>query len=354
MRNSIGSLVIVAALAIAQGCGQQGGQSGGSSSSPSVSLVGAGSTFVYPFFSRALDEYKSVAPGVSVNYQSIGSGGGIQQFTARTVDFGASDVPMSPKELAAVPGGVGAVLQIPVALGGVAIVYDLPNVQTGLRLPSSVLANIYLGHIAKWNDPSIAAANPGVALPDLPIVVVHRADGSGTSYIFTDYLSSVSPEWKQRVGKGKNVSWPASSSVGMKGNEGVAGQVKNTPGAIGYVELAYAMETSMPFAAVQNHDGALVTPSIASVKAAAASLPAVSASNFSIVNAKGKGAYPISGYTWALLYHHLPDAAKQAALCRLFDWIDGDAQKIAPQIDYVDLPPAVSARARAALGSCGS
>ncbi len=342
------AMLLVAALALAACSGQSSGGSNGGS----VSLVGAGSTFVNPFFSRAFDQYKSVAPNVTVNYQSIGSGGGIEQFTAQTVDFGASDVPMNAKELAAVHGGSGAVLQIPVALGGVAIVYNLEGVTGHLRLPASVLGAIYLGTIAKWNDAQIARANPGVTLPDQPIVVVHRADGSGTTYIFTDYLSSMVPAWKQRVGIGKTVRWPAPSSVGMKGNEGVAGQVKNTPGAIGYVELAYALETSMPYAAVQNRAGALVTPSIASVKAAAASLPAVSASNFSIVGANGGGAYPISGYTWVLLYKHYPDAGKQAALCALFHWIEGDAQRIAPQIDYVDLPPAVAARARATIGPC--
>ena len=317
-----------------------------------MTLAGAGSTFVNPFFSRAFDAYRSVAPTVSVNYQSIGSGGGIQQFTAQTVDFGATDVPMNAKELAAVHGGPAAVLQIPVALGGVAIVYDVPGAPPHLTIPPDLLAAIFLGRVTNWNDPLIARANPAAHLPSLPIVVVHRADGSGTTYIFTDYLSRVSPQWKAKVGTSKTVSWPAASSVGMKGNEGVAGQVKNTPGAIGYVEMAYALETDMTTAAILNRSGVPVLPTIASVKAAASRSPAVSASTFSIVDESGNASYPLAGYTWALLYRHYPSPTKQAALCALFRWLESDGQKIAPQIDYVDLPPSVAAHAIAELGPC--
>jgi phosphate transport system substrate-binding protein len=320
--------------------------------SEAITLVGAGSSFVYPFFSRAFDEYRKIAPNVSINYQSIGSGGGIQQFTAQTVDFGATDVPMNAKELSAVASGPANVLQIPVALGGVAIVYNVPDAPVHLVLTPDVLVSIFLGKVTNWNDPAIAAHNAGAKLASLPIVVIHRADGSGTTYIFTDYLSAVSPEWKANIGTAKTVSWPAASSVGMKGNEGVAGQVKNTPGAIGYVELAYALQTHMSFAALENKSGHTVIPSIASVKAAAAAEPEVNASRFSIVNAPGAGSYPLAGYTWVLLYKHYQSAAKQKALCNLFHWLDTDGQKMAPQIDYVDLPAAVSTRSMAALGPC--
>lgn len=347
---------IAAALALALTLGGCAGQhSGGTGSSPGAgagTLVGAGSTFVYPFFSRAFDEYQRETPGVTINYQSIGSGGGIQQFTTHTVDFGATDVPMNAKELAAVQGGAGAVIQLPVALGGVAIAYDVPGVPTGLVLSGQVLSAIYLGEVKSWDDARIAKLNPSLRLPALSILVVHRADASGTTYIFTDYLSKVSPARKARVGVAKTVAWPAPSSVGMKGNEGVAGQIKNTPGAIGYVELAYALETQMTYASIVNESGAAVAPSIASVRSAAASKPAVSSTDFSIVDSSAKTAYPIAGYTWALLYKRYPDAAKQTALCDLFRWVETGGQKLALGIDYVDIPSAVSARAVASLGPC--
>jgi|SRR5579863_6752545 len=345
-------LVLLAAVALGACSGRQSGTNVPTQPGAAVGLLGAGSTFVNPFFSRAFDAYHAVDPTVSINYQSIGSGGGIQQFTAQTVDFGATDVPMNAKELAAVHGGASAVLQIPVALAGVAIAYNVPGAPAHLVLSPALLAQIYLGDVKNWDDGAIASLNPGAKLPDLPIVVVHRADGSGTTYIFTDYLSAVSAAWKAKVGKAKIVSWPAPSSVGMKGNEGVAGQVKNTPGAIGYVELAYALQTGMAYAAMVNRSGAPIAPSIASVKAAAASMPDVTPASFSIVNSGAKAAYPLAGYTWALLYKKYPDAAKQTALCHLFRWIETDGQKLATTIDYVDLPAGVSSRAAAALGPC--
>jgi len=341
-------------VAVSACSSQHSGQSGSSATAgSSTTLVGAGSTFVYPFFSRAFDAYQKANSGVTINYQSIGSGGGVQQFTAHTVDFGATDVPMSAKELSAVQGGMNSIVEFPVALGGVAVAYDVPGVASGLVLSPDVLASIYLGTVKNWSDPKIGKLNPSAKLPDLAIVVVHRADASGTTYIFTDYLTSVSAGWKARVGKAKTVSWPAEpSSVGMKGNEGVAGQIKNTPGAIGYVELAYALETQMTYASVVNASGSAVAPSIASVRAAAATKADVGPGNFSIVNASGKTAYPIAGYTWALLYKHYPDAAKQSALCELFHWVETDGQKLAVSIDYVDIPSSVSARALEALGPC--
>ncbi len=262
-------------------------------------LTGAGSSFDYPFFSKAFYIYNQKRPDVTVNYQSIGSGGGIQQFTAKNVDFGASDVPMNAEELGRAKQ---AVLQIPVTLGGAAIAYNLPGVSATLRLSRQALADIYLGKIGKWNDPEIAKLNAGVKLPDTPIVVVHRSDGSGTSYIFTDFLSHVSPEWKSKVGTGKSVSWPAPSSVGAKGNEGVAGQVRSTPGAIGYVELAYVIENKMPAVTLQNKAGKWVACSPETVAAAAATKPNVSPTNFSIVDSAGANSYPVSGYSWVMIY----------------------------------------------------
>lgn len=348
-------LALLGAAAIgAAACSGQSSQSGGATpSAGELTLVGAGSTFDYPFFSRAFYDYHQSEPNVSVNYQSIGSGGGIQQFTRKTVDFGATDVPMSAKELAAVDGGAPAVVQIPVALGGVAIAYNLAGAPQHMNLSPAVLSAIYLGQVRNWSDPAIASINSGVTLPNLPIVVVHRADGSGTTFIFTDYLSRVSPEWKAKVGTAKTVSWPATAaSVGMKGTEGVAGQIKNSPGAIGYVELAYALQTEMAYAALQNKTGKFVLPSVASVRAAAAVKPNVSAADFSIVDSVGAGAYPLAGYSWALLYRHYPNPTRQSALCHLFRWLETDGQKLAGQVAYVELPQAVGGRAVSALGPC--
>ena len=309
-------------------------------------LQGAGSSFDYPFFSKAFYVYNQKNPDVTVNYQSIGSGGGIQQFTARNVDFGATDVPMNAAELARAHD---AVLQIPVTLGGAAVAYNLPGVNA-LRLTRQLIADIYLGKVLKWNDPQIAKLNHGVSLPDMPIVVVHRSDGSGTSYIFTDFLSHVSPEWKARVGTGKSVSWPAPSSVGAKGNEGVAGQIRSTPGAIGYVELAYVVENKMPSVTIQNKAGAWVDCSTETVAAAAATKPEVSATNFSIVDAGGARSYPISGYSWIVVYKKPSDANRAKTLYSVLSWLVGpDGQSNAQSVDYVPLPHNVQAAAAATL-----
>lgn len=315
-----------------------------------MSFVGAGSTFDNPFFSRAFYEYEKSHPGLAINYQSIGSGGGIRQFTARTVDFGATDVPMSAKDLAAIPKD-RTVLQIPITIAGVAIAYNAPGAPNHLRMTPAVLADIFQGKIGNWNDPQIAALNPGAKLASLPILVVHRADGSGTTYILTDYLSAVSPQWKQQVGKGKTVSWTAKSAVGAKGNEGVAGQIRNAPGAIGYIELAYALQNNISVAALQNSAGNFVVPTLATVAAAAANKPNVSPLDFSIVNEASAQAYPIAGISWVLLYRTATDAAKQAAMRNLFTWMLGDGQKIAQSIDYVPLPSNVASAALRSLNS---
>lgn len=310
-------------------------------------IVGAGSTFDYPFFSKAFYEYTAKHPEVTVNYQSIGSGGGIQQFTAKTVDFGASDVPMNAAELARTKAPV---LQIPITLGGAGIAYNLPGIAKGMHLSREVIADIYLGKITKWNDPAIAKLNPGMKLPDMAITVVHRSDGSGTTYIFTDFLSHVSPEWKSKVGTNKDVQWPAPSSVGGKGNEGVAGLVKQTPGSIGYVELAYLLENDMAYALVQNKAGTYVYPTIGTVAAAAATKPNVSSQDFSIVDTACAQCYPISGYSWVLLYQKPQDAARGKLVKEIMTWLVTRAQPIAKTVDYVPLPDNVQKQGLNVLG----
>jgi len=310
-------------------------------------LTGAGSSFDYPFFSKAFYVYSQKNPDVTVNYQSIGSGGGIAQFTAKNVDFGATDVPMNAQELqrAGQP-----VLQIPVALGGAAIAYNLPGVSATIKLTRQTLADIYLGKITKWNDPQIARANHGVKLPDTAIVVVHRSDGSGTSYIFTDFLSHVSGEWKSRVGVGKSVSWPAPSAVGAKGNEGVAGQIRSTPGAIGYVELAYVVENHMPAVTLQNSAGKWVACSEATVAAAAADKPHVSPTDFSIVDAPGANSYPVAGFSWVVVYKKPADSGRARMLYDVLSWLVSSAgQENAKSLDYVPLPRSIQASALSTL-----
>ena len=310
-------------------------------------IVGAGSTFDFPFFSKAFYTYSEKHPDVTVNYQSIGSGGGIQQFTAKTVDFGASDVPMDAKELARAKDPV---LQIPIALGGEGIAYNLAGIGEGDATHPDVLADIYLGKITKWNDPAIAKLNPGMKLPDMAITVVHRSDGSGTTYIFTDYLSHVSAEWKTKVGTGKSVQWPAPSSIGGKGNEGVAGLVKQTPGSIGYVELAYLLENSIPYAQLQNKAGKYLYPTIDTVAAAAATKPNVSSTDFSIVDSACADCYPISGYSWVMLYKKPKDPARGKLVKEIMTWLSTSAQPIAKTVDYVPLPEGVQKQALQILG----
>jgi phosphate transport system substrate-binding protein len=310
-------------------------------------LTGAGSTFDYPFFSKAFYVYNQKNTDITVNYQSIGSGGGIEQFTARTVDFGATDVPMNSDELARAKDPV---LQVPVTLGGEAIAYDLPGVNATIHLTRQVVANIYLGTITKWNDPQIARLNKGMSLPDTAIIVVHRSDGSGTTYIFTDFLSHVSPEWKSKVGTGKSVSWPASSSVGAKGNEGVAGQVRSTPGAIGYVEMSYVAENHMSAALLANKAGKWVACTPQTVSAAAASKPEVSPTNFSIVDASGANSYPVSGYSWVVIYKNQSDRGRGKLLYEVFSWLIGpQGQDNAKSVDYVALPRNVQEAAAGTL-----
>ncbi len=313
-------------------------------------LTGAGSTFAYPLYSRWASDYAAKA-GVRVNYQSIGSGGGIRQLSEQTVDFGATDAPMTPQEMAAAKGG--PILHVPVAMGAVLPVYNLPGVTQPLHFTGEVLGNIYLGKITKWNDPQLAALNRGVRLPDTDILVIHRSDGSGTTYIWTDYLSNVSPGWKQAVGTGKDVKWPV--GLGGKGNEGVAGQVKQTPGAIGYVELAYARQNKLPLPYVRNAAGQYVLPTPAGVTAAAAAiakgLPANTDYRISIINAPGAAAYPISSMTWALIYTTQKDAVKGKKLLDFLRYGLGEGQQSAAQLDYAPLPPNLLTQLRKRLGT---
>jgi phosphate transport system substrate-binding protein len=331
-------------LALASACaGAFGGSLG------AQDLNGAGATFPYPIYSKWFADY-ATATGVRINYQSIGSGGGIRQLTEGTVDFGASDAPMSDAELAKMKSPV---LHFPTVLGAVVITYNIPGITKAIRLTGPVVADIFAGRITKWNDARIASLNNGLKLPSSDILVVHRSDGSGTTYIFSDYLSSVSPTWAQSPGKGKELAWPV--GLGGKGNEGVAGQVKQTPGAIGYVELAYAKQNSLQFADLQNASGEFITPTIASVTtaaaAAAAKLPPSSDYRLSIVNAAGKGAYTISSFTFLLVYMRQPDAAKGKKLVDFLRWYLRDGEKSAASLDYAPLPASLIAQLQKRLGS---
>jgi len=302
-------------------------------------INGAGATFPYPLYSKWFSEYAKVDPSVKFNYQSIGSGGGIKQVTAQTVDFGASDKFLSDDELKAAPGKL---LHIPTVMGAVVVTYNLPGVAKGLKLKSEDVAEIFLGKITKWNDKRITGDNPGIRLPDQPIIIVHRSDGSGTTNIFTDYLSSVSGEWAKSVGKGASVKWPV--GLGGKGNEGVAGQIKTTQYSIGYVELAYAFENKLPYASLKNKSGYFVEPSIKTTSAAAAGAARNMPSDYrlSLVNQSGKDAYPIVGFTWLLVYEHQKDSAKGKKLVDFLNWELKRGQKMAAALLYAPLPENVA------------
>jgi phosphate transport system substrate-binding protein len=341
-------LVGIAAAIFAAACGSSG--SGAATPTPvdvgSGSLTGAGATFPAPFYTKAFFDYSAKYPAVTVNYQAIGSGGGISAFQKGTVDFGASDVPMSAADQAKVPGGPTALVQVPTTLGVVAVTYNLSGVSK-LQLDGPTLANIFLGHISKWSDPAIAALNSGVTLPNSAIQVVHRADSSGTTYHFTDYLAKVSDEWKTRVGVAKAVSWPA--GVGAAQNAGVAQQVTSTAGAIGYNELAYVVQANMSQAYLKNADGNYVQASVAGATAAASHNTSVSPTNFSITNEPGATSYPITAFSWVFLYSSYTDAAKGRAVVYLFKWLVTDGQADGTSLQYAALPKAVQDLALANL-----
>jgi phosphate transport system substrate-binding protein len=320
----------LAGLALLAACG-------GREAGDAVSLTGAGATFPYPIYSKWVLEYQRLHPGVRINYQSIGSGGGIRQFSDRTVDFGATDGPMSDSAIAAVGGNV---LHIPTVLGAVVAAYNFGADTPRLRLSPDVLAGIFLGRITRWNDPRIGADNPGVALPDREIVVVHRSDGSGTTYVFTDYLSKVSPDWARQVGRGTSVNWPV--GLGGRGNEGVASTVRQTPGAIGYVELVYALQNRMSYALVRNRAGTFADATLASTTAAAdgamETLTEDTDFRVSVTDAPGAEAYPIASFTWMLIYREMPDSTKGRALLRFLWWATHDGQRYATELGYAPLP----------------
>jgi phosphate transport system substrate-binding protein len=312
--------------------------------SAQMMINGAGATFPYPIYSKWFDEYAKVDPSVRFNYQSIGSGGGQKQILAQTVDFGASDGPMSDDNLAKAPGKL---LHIPTVAGADVVAYNL-SANPALKLDADTIAGIFLGQIKKWNDPKITALNPGVTLPDQEIVVVHRSDGSGTTYIWTDYLSKISPEWKTKVGTNTSVNWP--TGIGGKGNEGVAGQIKQTPGALGYVELIYAVQNKMPYADVKNAAGEFVKPTLESVTAALATADIPDDFRFSMTNAPGKDAYPIAGATWLLVYQQQKDAAKGKKLVEFLKWSVTDGEKMAKDLQYAPLPESVQQRVLKRIG----
>jgi phosphate transport system substrate-binding protein len=306
-----------------------------------LKLNGAGATFPYVIYSKWFDVYHTKT-NIEFNYQSIGSGGGIKQVIEGTVDFGATDGPMNADQLKDAMTKQGTdILHIPTVMGAVVVTYNVPEIGAGLRLTPAVLASIFLGEITKWNDSKIAELNSGKSLPDQQIVVAHRSDGSGTSFIFTDYLAKVSKDWETKVGKGTSVNWPV--GLGGKGNEGVSGLVKQTPGAIGYVELAYAVKNNLPYASMKNKAGAFVEPTLESVTAAAAGAAKNMPEDLrvSITDTDGKSSYPISGFTWLLVYKQMKDKEKGEALVKFLKWAMSDGQAFAKDLLYAPLPKEV-------------
>ena len=323
--NRTKSLVLAALLGTASAAAAQ------------VQLNGAGATFPNIIYQNWMLTYNQAHPDVKLNYQSIGSGGGIRQFSDGTVDFGGTDAPMTDSAIAAISGNV---LHIPTVLGAVVVAYNLPEVSQAVRLTPDVLADIFLGKVTKWNDARIASANSGVTLPNTDIIVVHRSDGSGTSFVFTDYLSKVSPEWQQKVGKGTSLNWPV--GLGGRGNEGVSATVRQSPGAIGYVELGYALINKMPFATLRNQAGNWIAPSLESVTAAASGAMKEMGANtdfrVSITNSAGAQAYPIASFTWLLLHKTYADSAKARALVQYVWWAETDGQAKTAELGYAPLP----------------
>ena len=336
-------LAVVGMALFAAACGTNGGSSSNRSAAAAVQITGAGSTFVYPVLSAWSADYRKQT-GAAINYQSIGSGGGISQIKAGTVDFGASDQPLDPKELAE-----AGLAQFPIVVGGVVPVVNVSGIDPGkLRLTGPVLADIYAGKIKSWNDPVIARLNPGLSLPSADIVVVHRSDGSGTTFNFTHYLSQISPAWKSGAGEGKTVAWL--TGVGGKGNEGVAGQVRQLQGSIGYIELIYAVQNKIPYGVVKNSGGNYVKASLDSVTAAAASAKTIPADfRVSITNAPGKEAYPISSFTWLLVPEKSKDAGKGKILADFLNWMVDDGQKMTAELTYAPLPESVASKVKGAI-----
>jgi phosphate transport system substrate-binding protein len=310
-----------------------------------TTLNGAGATFPYPIYSKWFSEYHKLHPDIQINYQAIGSGGGIQQMTAGTVDFGASDMPMTDSQLQAAKGKI---LNLPTVLGAVVPAYNIPGVTGEIKFTPEALAGIYLGKISKWNDKAITSVNPGINFPDKDIIVVHRSDGSGTTFIWTDYLSKVSPEWKSQVGSNTSVRWPL--GMGGKGNEGVSGMIRQLSGAIGYVELIYALQNNIPYGSVRNSAGVFVKGSLESVTAAAASAPKMPPDfRVSITNSPGKDAYPISSFTWLLVPVQSKNPANGKILVDFVNWMLTDGQSMTSALAYAPLPENVAAKEKEAI-----
>jgi phosphate transport system substrate-binding protein len=359
-RSTLGVMTLATGLLLLtmllSACDSGGGTGTPTASCPNTnSLTGAGSTFVNPLFSKMFSEYAKVGCQIEVNYQSVGSGAGITQLLNQTVDFGATDSPMTDAQLAQSKNG--NVLHIPVTIGAVAVSFNLKELSTSqhIQLDGATLANIFLGKITFWDDPAIKALNSGVTLPHQTITVVHRSDGSGTTGIFTHYLSAVSTDWQSKVGAATTVNWPV--GVGAKGNDGVATAVKNTEGAIGYNELAYVLTNSIQYAAIQDHDGAFVLPSLDSAKAAAASITNIPDDlRFFFVNSPGQNAYPITGFTWALVYAKQGDADKGQAIADTMWWVIHDGQQYSTPLSYVPLPANIVQKGETQIKAmqCGS
>jgi phosphate transport system substrate-binding protein len=340
-------LLLISAFALSLACSGQRGTGGGGE----VRLQGAGATFPMPLYQKWVSEYGKLNPNVRIDYQSIGSGGGIKQIQEQTVDFGASDAPMKDEDLKKAPGEI---LHIPTVLGAVVLTYNLQGVSQPLKFSPDVIADIFLGKIKRWDDARIKADNAGANLPAADITVVHRSDGSGTSAVFTDYLSKVSPEWKEKVGSGTSPNWPL--GIGGKGNEGVTGQVKQTPNTIGYVELAYAVQNKLPVALIKNAAGNFVEPSLDAVTAAAAEALQSTPEDLrvSITNAGGAGVYPISSYTYILVYKEQKDATKGKALVDFLWWGIHDGERFAKDLQYAPLPDEIVKKAEAKINSVTS
>jgi phosphate transport system substrate-binding protein len=348
--SSIALWVLVLAFAgLGLACSGQRGEGGGQGGP--INLQGAGATFPNPLYQKWVSEYGKLHQNVRIDYQSIGSGGGIKQIQAQTVDFGASDAPMTDADLKGAPGEI---LHIPTVLGAVVITYNVPSITQPLHFSSEVIADIFLGKIKKWDDQHIKQDNPGVSLPAADITVVHRADGSGTSFVFTDYLAKVSAEWKDKVGADKSPKWPVGQ--GGKGNEGVTGQIKQQPNTIGYVELAYAVQNKLPVALIKNASGKFIEPSIDAVTAAAASASAQTPEDLrvSITNANGENAYPISSYTYILAYKDQKNADKGKVLVDFLWWGIHDGEQFAKDLQYAPLPAEIVKRAEAKINSIAS
>lgn len=334
---------LLAAVLLA-GC--QSGPTGKTAEAPGGSAVlinGAGATFPYPIYAKWFDEFQKTHPNARINYQSIGSGGGIRQLLAGTVDFGATDSPMTDDQLAQAKTKI---LHFPTVLGAIVPTYNVPGITQELNFTPDALAGIFLGKIRKWNDPELKKANAAANLPANDIVVVHRSDGSGTTFVWTDYLAKVSADWKESVGTGTSVNWPA--GLGAKGNEGVAGLVKQTPNAIGYAELVYAIQNRMAYGRVRNAAGEFVRPDLPSVTAAAAA-PMPADFRVSITNAPGREAYPISSFTWLLIPSRFEEPARKQTITDFLRWMLADGQKLAPALSYAPLPDEVVKQETAAI-----